>query len=138
MLRLGFLVILQPFLQLSLLADLQRGQQGEGRLQKPLQVHILSQQLRRFQAEREEFPNKYLVQCRPHRQLPMPLLRTPRVEVVLWGVRRAGHQPAVFRMYRHIVKEEPGCFAQHRIRLIRKKIAIQSISVMLNHLHGQP
>ncbi|MNC28980.1 hypothetical protein D3C75_772120 [compost metagenome] len=138
MLRLGFLIVLQPFLELPFLADLKRRKLGYGCPQHPLERFVPVQQFRRHQAEFEQLPDKNLIHSRSHGQLLRPLTGITGVEAVLRRVGRAGNQPAVFGMDTHVIQVEGRCLLEYRIGLLLQEFMVKGVFIMPDQMGSEP
>ena len=107
MLRFRFGIIIKPLQKLALLANLNRRQPRQSRLQLASQVIIHSQLRSSFEAFIEEIAQQFGIESRPGAKRVLAAVRQKKTVFRRRG--RARHQPVVFWILHQIVQTEFRC-----------------------------
>ncbi len=128
--------IFQPFLQLSVPANLKRRQHCPGALDFAAKLRIHVEHRRCFHTRAEQRINENPVAGRCHRFTAHSASR--RDEGVFGRIRRAGHQPSVRWMLNHVGKEELCCIFEDRVEALPQKHDVFPKPIVLPHLQSDP
>ncbi len=133
--RLGFAIRLEPFLQAAIGSDLIGREPGALLRQFALQFLIQAEQLRGAGRIAEQLPQLLHVDGRAHADIDRPAIGEEKG--IFRRVRGAGHQPFVHRFFPDVVEIELRAAFQNRIRPLQV-FAVEREGILIPQVRTQP